>query len=357
MLQDFLRLPRDVNCCLLAVWKELMSGMAHRLILSAVLVGVIVGCSKKEETPSATPPGVSAKTETKAPSTEPLATNVPSQVTSVAADAVDSAQKAALPVTNVAKDAAASANTLTQKVADGIAGISPTPAQTSAPAAATTPASAASSPASMSLAALSSDQVTQGIKEALGKGLQHAVATLGQPGGFLTNLDVKIPIPEKLQLIEKGLRAINQGQYADQCITTMNQAAEQAVPAAADVFVNSLKNMSVEDAKGILSGPQDGATKFFRKATEAELTQKFSPIVQQAMTKCGTTAAYQQLLDKAKGVSPFFSNPSLDLNAYVTGKAMDGLFIMVAEEEKRIRENPVARSTDLLKSVFGALQK
>jgi len=113
----------------------------------------------------------------------------------------------------------------------------------------------------------------------------------------------------------------------------------------------------VQDAKGILNGPQDAATQYFRKATEAELTTKFSPIIEQAMTKCGTTTAYQQLLDKAKGVSPFFSNPSLDLNAYVTGKAMDGLFLMVTEEEKRIRENPVARSSDLLKSVFGSLQK
>ena len=124
------------------------------------------------------------------------------------------------------------------------------------------------------------DQLSQGIKEALGKGLQRAVSTLGQPGGFLTNLNVKIPIPEKLQLIEKGLRAINQGQYADQCITTMNQAAEQAVLVATDVFVNSLKNMSVEDAKGLLSGPPDVVTQFFRKATEAELTVKFFLIIQ-----------------------------------------------------------------------------
>jgi hypothetical protein len=214
-----------------------------------------------------------------------------------------------------------------------------------------------SSTALPSIAGLSSDQVSQGIKEALGKGLQRAVSTLGQPGGFLTNVNVKIPLPDKLQLIEKGLRAVGEGQYADQCITTMNQAAEQAVPAAAGVFADSLKNMSVDDAKGILNGPPDAATQFFRKVTESELTKKFSPIVQEAMTKCGTTAAYQQVLEKAKGMSPFFSNPSFDLNAYVTGKAMDGLFKMVAEEEKRIRENPVARSTDLLKSVFGGLQK
>lgn len=350
-------MPRDLNWCLLPVWRELTSGMAHRLLLSAVLVGVIVGCSKKEETPPpATSPGASAKTETKAPAIGPLATNAGSQINSTAVGAIDSAEKQAVPVTNAVK-AVALTNLVAQKTADAPAGIPQASSPTPAPAPAAVAAPAASSPATSSLAALSSDQVTQGIKEALGKGLQRAVATLGQPGGFLTNLNVKIPIPEKLQLIEKGLRAVNEGQYADQCVTTMNQAAEQAVPAAADVFANSLKNMSVADAKGILSGPQDGATQFFRKATEAELTKKFSPIVQQAMTKCGTTAAYQQLLDKAKGVSPFFSNPSLDLNAYVTGKAMDGLFIMVAAEEKRIRENPVARSTDLLKSVFGALQK
>jgi hypothetical protein len=330
--------------------------MGHRSILSVVLVGVIIGCSKKEETPS-TSAATSARTEANAPAIEPLATNAGSQINAAASGALDSVRKAAVPVTNAVNTAVASTNALAQKAAGAPAEIPQASSPTPAPAPAIVTAASASSPAPTSLAALSSDQVTQGIKEALGKGLQRAVATLGQPGGFLTNLNVKIPIPEKLQLIEKGLRAVNQGQYADQCIITMNQAAEQAVPAAADVFVNSLKNMSVEDAKGILSGPQDGATQFFRKATEAELTKRFSPIVQQAMTKCGTTAAYEQVLDKAKGVSPFFSKPSLDLNAYVTGKAMDGLFIMVAAEEKRIRENPVARSTDLLKSVFGALQK
>ncbi len=209
----------------------------------------------------------------------------------------------------------------------------------------------------LSLGDLASDQVTQGLKEALGKGLEHATASLGQPDGFLKNAKVKIPLPDKLRTVEKTLRAVGQGQLADQCITTMNQAAEQAVPAAADVFANSLQNMSVEDAKGILNGPADAATRFFRRTTEKELTQKFLPIVRQSMTKCGATAAYEQVMDKAGTAIPFFSSPSLDLNAYVTSKAMDGLFTMVAEEEKRIRENPVARTTDLLKSVFGSLQK
>jgi Protein of unknown function (DUF4197) len=319
--------------------------MGHKRIVSLLLVVVITGCSKKEEAPSPPP---AAKSETKPSAIESITTNAQNAAAATASRATDLVAKAAVSVTNAVQSA--STNALVAKVTE-IA--KPTP-QAPAPPASTTPTS---TPVAPSVAGFSSDQVSQALKEALGKGLQRAVSTLGQPGGFLTNLNVKIPIPDKLQLIEKGLRAINQGQYADQCITTMNQAAEQAVPAAADVFVNSLKNMSVEDAKGLLSGPQDAATQYFRKATETELTAKFSPIVQQAMTKCGTTAAYQQLLDKAKGVSPLFTNPSLDLNAYVTSKAMDGLFKTVAEEEKRIRENPVARSTDLLKSVFGSLQK
>jgi hypothetical protein len=321
--------------------------MGHKSIISLLLVCVIVGCSKKEEAPA---PASAAKTETKPSAIETITTNAQNAVAATASRATDLVAKAAVSVTNAVQSA--STNGLVAKVTE-IAKPSPQ-APTPTPPASSTPTFTAPSP---SVAGLSSEQVAQALKEALGKGLQQAVSTLGQPGGFLTNLNVKIPIPDKLQLIEKGLRAINQGQYADQCIITMNQAAEQAVPAAADVFVNSLKNMSVEDAKGLLSGTQDAATQYFRKTTETELTAKFSPIVQQAMTKCGTTAAYQQLLDKAKGVSPLFSNPSLDLNAYVTSKAMDGLFKTVAEEEKRIRENPVARSSDLLKSVFGSLQK
>jgi hypothetical protein len=294
------------------------------------MAAILVGCSKKEETSAP-------------PTAQPAVPVVPSTPNAPApAQAAANAQMAA---------ASAASNVVA--VADKLT--------TNATNAAVVPASAGAPPAPiakpLSLADLSTDQLTQGLKEALGKGLQHAVASLGQPGGFFTNLNVKIPLPDKLQSVEKTLRAIGQGQLADQCIATMNQAAEQAVPAAADVFVNSLKNMSVEDAKGILNGPTDAATQYFRRTTETELTQKFLPIIQQSMTKCGATAAYEQVMDKARVASPFFKDPSLDLNAYVTGKALDGLFKMVADEEKRIRENPVARSTDLLKSVFGALQK
>lgn len=329
--------------------------MTERLLISLVLASLISGCSKKEETsPPTTAPQTAANAEMKAPAVDSLTTNIRPAVTSAPSGAAVSAENAAAVATNAVQIPAATTNPVTVSAPGG-------GDRAPAPNTAATLASAAPAPAQpaapLSLAGLSSDQVTRGIKEALGKGLQHAVSTLGQPGGFLTNLNVKIPLPEKLQTVEKGLRAIGQGKYADQCITTMNQAAEQAVPAAADVFANSLQNMSVEDAKGLLSGPPDAATQFFRKSTEAELTKRFAPIVQQAMAKCGTTAAYEQVLDKAKIVSPFFSNPSLDLNAYVTGKTMDGLFTMVADEEKRIRENPIARSSDLLKSVFGAVQK
>ena len=241
---------------------------------------------------------------------------------------------------------------LVQNLAEAV---SQKPAPAPATPVAATPASDVTIP--LSLADLSSDQVTRGLKEALAKGLQQAVGSLGKTGGFLTNLNVKIPMPEKMQSVEKALRTLGQDRLADEFITTMNQAAELAVPAAAEVFAGGLQRMTVDDAKGILSGPKDAGTQFFRRTTEAELTQKFLPIVQKATAKSGATAVYKQVTEKAKLAGPFVTIPSLDLDTYVTGKALDGLFKMVAAEEKRIRDNPVARSTDLLKSVFGALQR
>lgn len=214
------------------------------------------------------------------------------------------------------------------------------------------------------LASLSEGQVTGGLKEALGKGVQHAVSQLGHDDGFLTNLNVKIPMPEKLRAVEKTLRALKQDKLADDFVSTMNHAAEQAVPEAASVFGDAVKNMSVEDAKAILTGPNDAATQYFRKTTQTNLFEKFLPIVKTATDKTGVTAAYKQLMAKAGGASPFgsFGNSFLktedvDVDVYVTNKAMDGLFVMVAEEEKRIRENPVARTSELLQQVFGAAGK
>ncbi|MGO8932063.1 MAG: DUF4197 domain-containing protein [Limisphaerales bacterium] len=213
-------------------------------------------------------------------------------------------------------------------------------------------------------ASLSEDQVVQGLKEALGKGVQQAVSCLGHEGGFLTNLDVKIPMPEKLRTVEKTLRALKQDQLADEFITTMNHAAEQAVPEAAAVFADAVKGMSIEDARTILTGTNNAATQYFRRTTETNLYLKFLPIVKQATSQTGVTSTYKQLMEKAGGASTFGSfgrsllgGESMDVDAYVTNKALDGLFKMVAEEEKRIRENPAARTTALLQQVFGAVAK
>jgi hypothetical protein len=220
------------------------------------------------------------------------------------------------------------------------------------------------------LAALSSSQVAGGLKDALGNGLQHAVASLGHDGGFLTNVAVKIPVPEKLQTVEKTLRALGQGKLVDDFVATMNHAAEQAVPEAASVFGDAVKQMSIDDAKAVLTGPDDSATQFFRRTTQTNLYAKFYPIVQQATAKTGVTSSYKTMLAKvnSSGSSGFggalsglenkyLGADALDVDAYVTNKALDGLFTMVAEEEKNIRQNPVARTTDLMRQVFGAVAK
>ena len=216
---------------------------------------------------------------------------------------------------------------------------------------------------SATTAALSPEQVAGGLKEALGKGVESAVATLGCNNGFLTNLNVKIPMPEKLQKVESVLRAAGQNQMADDFVTSMNRAAEQAVPVAASVFGNAIKQMSIADAKSILSGPEDAATQFFRRTTQTNLQAKFYPIVQKATDQVGVTAQYKAMMGKFTAldtVSSLFGGKSAtklssgDIDAYVTDKAMDGLFKLVAAEEKNIRANPLARTSDLLRKVFGS---
>ena len=233
--------------------------------------------------------------------------------------------------------------------------------------------------AAASLAALTPDQMTGGLKEALGKGLQHAVSTLGHDGGFLTNIAVKIPLPGQLASAEKALRAAGQNQLADEFVATMNHAAEQAVPEAASLFGDAVQQMSITDAQAILTGPQDAATQYFRRTTETNLYNHFLPIVQNATASNGVTAAYKNMMAKVAnlptdsnsmlgkvantsfggmslgGMASSKLNPdTLDLDAYVTRKSLDGLFKMVAVEEASIRQNPVARTSDLLQKVFGA---
>ena len=219
----------------------------------------------------------------------------------------------------------------------------------------TNPAPGASRP--VGTADLATDQITRGLKEALARGLDHAISQLGKDGGYLTNAAVRIPMPEKLQAVEKLLRRAGQDKLADDFVTTMNRAAEKAVPAAAGVFTDSLKQMTVEDARGILQGPKDAATQYFRRTAGPQVQEKFKPIVAEATSQAGVTAAYKNLTDKVGLAGAFLKQESLDLDDYVATKASDGLFKMVAEQEKKIRENPMARTTDLLKSVFGAQGK
>jgi hypothetical protein len=215
----------------------------------------------------------------------------------------------------------------------------------------------------LGLNSLSQEQVVQALKDALGQGVQEAVARLGHDGGFLTNLSVKIPMPEKLRAVEKTLRKLKQDTLADEFVATMNHAAEQAVPVAAPVFADAIKTMTIEDAKAIRTGPNDAATQYFQRVTRTNLHEKFLPIVKSATDKTGVTSNYKKLMDKLEEIKLFgslgeklISKESVDVDAYVTGKALDGLFVMVAAEEKRIRENATARTTDVMQKVFGALK-
>lgn len=213
-----------------------------------------------------------------------------------------------------------------------------------------------------SLASLSQDQVTDGLKQALGKGVLTAITNLAKPNGFLSNAQVRIPMPEKLQSVEKTLRSMKQDKYADEFVATMNHAAEQAVPQALPIFTEALKSMTIDDAKKLVTGGNDSATQFFKGKGEKQIQEKMLPVIKEATAKTGVTSSYKKLLDQASGGANSFlgklniNTASLDVDSYVTQKASDGLFKMIAEEEKRIRENPQARTTELLQKVFGAVK-
>ena len=200
--------------------------------------------------------------------------------------------------------------------------------------------------------ALSESDIAGGLKEALLKGAKSAVGNLGKTDGFLKNANVKIPMPKHLSLVESGLRTIGQDKIADSFVESMNRAAEQAVPQAANVFTDAIKDMSVEDAKGILSGGDRAATDYLQRTSSDRLRDKFRPLVDSAIGKVGVTGKYQDLVGKADMLGGLVDTEKLDLGNYVTDKALDGVFFMVAEEEKKIRENPAARTTELLKKVF-----
>ena len=201
---------------------------------------------------------------------------------------------------------------------------------------------------------LSNDDVIAGLKEALAQGAEKAVASLGRADGFLGNAAVKIPLPENLRKIGELLRKFGQGRYADEFVTTMNRAAESAVPEAGPILGDAIRGLSVEEGRKILDGPDDAATQYFRKVGGKRLAERLLPIVKDATDRNGVTSSFKRMNDAAGPAARLVGTQPADIDQYVTDKALDGLFSVVAAEEKRIRENPLARSTDLLKKVFGS---
>ena len=207
------------------------------------------------------------------------------------------------------------------------------------------------STATAAASALSQTEVADGLREALGQGVTRAVQTLGREDGFLANANVRIPIPEHLTMVEQGLRTVGQDAIADQFVSSLNKAAERAVPEAAQVFAGAISNMTIDDAKAVLNGGDTAATDFLRRTSGAELKQRFLPVVEGAVREVGVTRVYEDLIDKA-GPAAAFIKQDMRLGNYVTEGALDGLFYMIGQEEQKIRADPVARSTDLLKKVF-----
>ena len=219
---------------------------------------------------------------------------------------------------------------------------------------------------------LNNSTVASGLKEALKKGVKYAVGTLGKDNGYLNNSLVKIPLPENLAKAEKLVRKFGGGKIADNLINSMNKAASDAAPKTADIFMKSISKMSLEDAKKILAGKKDAATEYFKTHTSTSLEKMISPIVDKTMQENGVAKYYDTFngyykkygakyvknsgvmsLAKSFGADSYLpSEKDENLNKYVTDKAMDGLFKMIAQKEAEIRDNPIARTTDLLKKVF-----
>lgn len=210
-------------------------------------------------------------------------------------------------------------------------------------------------PSAAQLDRITNQEAVAGLKSALEKGSQTAVAVLGKNDGFFGNPQVKIPLPESLQRAEKMMRRFGMGKQADELILTMNRAAEAAVPEARALFVDAVKKMTVQDAKGVLQGGETAGTAYFRRTTETELRKRFLPIVQKATKKVQLADKYNQYAEKGVSVG-LVKKEDANLDNYVTQKALDGLFFMVAEEEKRIRKDPVRAGTEIAKKVFGAIK-
>ena len=199
---------------------------------------------------------------------------------------------------------------------------------------------------------LTTDKIAAGLKEALKVSTSNAVAKTGKPDGFLKNPSIKIPLPDKLRSAGTGLRFVGMGPQLDELEVGMNRAAEQATPKAKQIFLNALMRMTISDARNILKGSDTAATEYFRTSSSEELTTAFAPIVHTAMQNVGVVRQYNQVMQNSLAAS-LLQNRNFDLDRYVVGKTLDGLFFMLGEEEKKIRKDPAAQTTTLLREVFG----
>ena len=203
------------------------------------------------------------------------------------------------------------------------------------------------------LDALSGKDASKGLRAALSQGIDTAVAQLGAPDGFLKDPKVAIPLPPALKKADKALRLVGMGSDADALKTAMNRAAEAAVAQAKPVLKNALQKMTLADAKGILTGGEDSATQYFRRATSAELTARFKPIVANETSKLQIASLYDRYAGKAASLG-LVTPADANLNDYVTAKALDGLFSRIADEERTIRKDPLGQTSSLIRKVFGA---
>ena len=203
---------------------------------------------------------------------------------------------------------------------------------------------------------ISNRDAINGLKEALSRGAQAAVARLGVENGFFGNDRVKIPLPPSLHRLEAVMRSIGMSPHADELVLRMNRAAEAAVPEAKTLLVDAVKRMSVQDAKGVLTGGEDAATKYFKRATSEPLTTRFRPIVKKAMEKVKLAEKYDEIAASGAKLG-LVKEEDAQLEDYVTRKALDGLFVAIAEEEKKIRKDPAGAASAILRKVFGAIGK
>lgn len=207
----------------------------------------------------------------------------------------------------------------------------------------------------LNLSQLTNQDAARGIKGALTTGASAAIGKLGVPGGFLNNPKVKIPLPPGLDQVSQGLRMLGRGKDADELVAAMNQAAEQAVPQARELLLNAVKSMSIEDAKKILAGGDESVTQFFRDKTAAPLALKFLPVVKRCTDRVGLAQKYNQFAAQGEKFG-LIKGDAANIEQYVTHKALDGLYVMIGEEERAIRQNPMAAGSAIVAKVFGALK-